>query len=142
VLRAAGARPQRPLWAGTGTMNPAYPDVLYVEELIAPDVVNAMPETTLQAFADHGEVEHAVNVAGAANSTLRRAYDAGINVASVTSELERTGVHTLRDSYSELLDCIATKVQGTDPVSDVSPAGRSAPGPRFSGEHRIVMRYP
>jgi transaldolase len=142
ALRAAGARPQRPLWAGTGTMNPAYPDVLYVEELIAPDVVNAMPETTLQAFAHHGEVEHAVNVAGAANSTLRRAYDAGIDVASVTSELERTGVHTLRDSYSELLDCIATKVQRTDPVSDVSPAGRSAPSPRFSGEHHIVMRYP
>ena len=57
ALRDAGARPQRPLWASTGTKDPAYSDVLYVEELIAPDVINTMPETTLRAFADHGQVD-------------------------------------------------------------------------------------
>ena len=55
ALRAAGARPQRPLWASTGTKDPAYSDVLYVEQLIAPDVINTMPEATLRAFADHGD---------------------------------------------------------------------------------------
>ena len=57
ALRDAGARPQRPLWASTGTKDPAYSDVLYVEELIAPDVINTMPEATLRAFADHGEAD-------------------------------------------------------------------------------------
>ena len=55
-LQALGARTQRPLWASTGTKNPAYSDVLYVSELIGPDVINTMPEQTLRAFADHGEV--------------------------------------------------------------------------------------
>ena len=56
----AGARPQRPLWASTGTKDPAYSDVLYVEELIAPDVINTMPEATLRAFADHGDAARAL----------------------------------------------------------------------------------
>ena len=55
---------QRPLWASTGTKDPAYSDVLYVEQLIAPDVINTMPEATLHAFADHGDVPHALNIAG------------------------------------------------------------------------------
>ena len=60
ALADAGARPQRPLWASTGTKDPAYSDVLYVEELIAPDVINTMPEATLRAFADHGNVADTV----------------------------------------------------------------------------------
>ena len=59
ALREAGARPQRPLWASTATKDPAYSDVLYVEELIAPDVINTMPEATLRAFADHGDAGRA-----------------------------------------------------------------------------------
>ena len=59
ALREAGARPQRPLWASTATKDPAYSDVLYVEELIAPDVINTMPEATLRAFADHGDASRA-----------------------------------------------------------------------------------
>ena len=62
ALREAGARPQRPLWASTGTKDPTYSDVLYVEELIAPEVINTMPEATLRAFADHGNVGHALSV--------------------------------------------------------------------------------
>ena len=57
ALAAAGARPQRPLWASTSTKNPDYRDVMYVEELVAPDTVNTMPEATIHAFADHGEVK-------------------------------------------------------------------------------------
>jgi transaldolase len=66
ALAAAGARPQRPLWASTGTKDPAYSDVLYVEELIAADVVNTMPEATLRAFADHGQATHALDSSTAA----------------------------------------------------------------------------
>ena len=124
TLRDAGARAQRPLWASTGTKDPAYSDVLYVEELIAPGVVNTMPEATLRAFADHGDVQNPLSIAGAANATLRRAQDAGIDLAAVTSELEREGVRSFCDSYHELLDCIATKLQSTFPAGDSAIADR------------------
>jgi transaldolase len=110
TLRDAGARPQRPLWASTGTKDPAYSDVLYVDRLITPAAINTMPEATLRAFADHGDVQNAVPVAGAANATLRRARDAGIDLAAITSELEREGVRSFCDSYQELLACIEAKL--------------------------------
>jgi transaldolase len=127
ALRDAGARSQRPLWASTGTKDPAYSDVLYIEKLITPGAVNTMPEATLRAFADHGDLEHAVSIAGAAHATLRRAHDAGIDLAVVTSELEREGVRSFCDSYHELLDCIETKIRSNLMVSDVAtadPVGR------------------
>jgi transaldolase len=107
ALRGAGAHPQRPLWASTGTKDRAYSDVLYVEELIAPGVVNTMPEATLRAFADHGDAGRTFE--GNAAGTLRRAADAGIDVAGVTAELEREGVRSFCDSYRELLACIVSK---------------------------------
>jgi transaldolase len=110
-LREAGARPQRPLWASTGTKNPAYSDVLYIEKLIAPNVVNTMPEATLRAFADHGGVEQAVSIAGQANAILRRTRAAGIDLDAITSELEHEGVLAFRGSYRELLDCIDAKLR-------------------------------
>ena len=114
ALRDAGARPQRPLWASTGTKDPAYSDVLYVEELIAPDVVNTMPEATLRAFADHGNVSRTrERDAGAAEEILRRAEEAGIDLAAITAQLEREGVRSFCDSYHDLLGCIETKVQRT-----------------------------
>jgi transaldolase len=110
TLRDAGARPQRPLWASTGTKDPSYPDVLYVEKLTAPGVINTMPEATLRAFADHGNVTDAVNtVAGAACHILRVARDAGIDLNAITAELEREGVRSFSDSYRELLRCIEEK---------------------------------
>jgi transaldolase len=109
-LRTAGANAQRPLWASTATKDPAYSDVLYVEELIAPDVVNTMPEATLRAFADHGDpTRPPIDDGGGADETLRRAEDAGIHLDAVTAELEREGVRSFCDSYHELLDCIETK---------------------------------
>ena len=85
VLRDAGARPQRPLWASTGTKNPAYSDLLYVEQLILPDVVNTMPEATLHAFADHGEGRRTA-VPGDADTTILASVErAGVDLTAVAA---------------------------------------------------------
>jgi len=112
VLRDAGAKPQRPLWASTGTKDPSYSDVLYVEELIAPDVINTMPEPTLRAFADHGQVSAMNMDAGAAEAVLRRAEEAGVDLPVLTAELEREGVRSFCDSYHDLLGSIEAKAEG------------------------------
>ena len=107
-LAARGARPQRPLWASTGTKNHAYSDVLYVERLIAPGVVNTMPRETLDAFADHGSVRPPLDQRTI--ETARRTIDEldrmGVGLDSVTAELEREGVESFCGSYDELLACI------------------------------------
>jgi transaldolase len=114
ALGELGANPQRPLWASTGTKDPTYSDVLYVEELIAPGVINTMPDATLRAFADHGSVGSAVSVdPSVAEATLRRAGDAGVDLDAITAQLEREGVGSFCDSYRELMACIEAKVQRT-----------------------------
>jgi transaldolase len=119
ALAAAGARPQRPLWASTGTKDPAYSDVLYVEELIAAGVVNTMPEATLRAFADHGQTTRALSeTTAAAEAVLADARDAGIDLAAVTTELEREGVQSFCASYDELIDRITTKTEATALTGD------------------------
>ena len=111
ALRALGARPQRPLWASTGTKDPAYSDVLYVERLIAPGVVNTMPDQTLRAFSDHGDVGRALDTdLSEAERVLAEAADAGLDLGEITATLEREGVHSFCSSYSELLDCIGSKL--------------------------------
>ncbi len=124
ALRDAGARPQRPLWASTGTKDPAYSDVLYVEKLITPGAVNTMPEATLRAFADHGDLSHPLGIAGGSSATLRQARGAGIDLDAITAELEREGVRSFCDSYHELLDCIETKLQPALTLSDVATTDR------------------
>jgi transaldolase len=110
-LEDLGAKRQRPLWASTGTKNPDYSDVLYVSELIGPDVVNTMPEHTLRAFADHGEVKPTLYADPAgAEGTLADTIAAGIDLGSVTDELEREGVKSFCDSYHQLLNCITSKL--------------------------------
>lgn len=87
-LEALGAKPQRPLWASTGTKNPAYSDVLYVEPLIAPGVINTMPEATLRAFADHGSVGQALDTdLSEAERIVSAADDAGLDLDAITAEL-------------------------------------------------------
>jgi transaldolase len=111
ALADAGARRQRPLWASTGTKDPDYSDVLYVEELIAPDVINTMPDATLRAFADHGDATRTFDPRDdAAADTLRRAQDAGVDLAAITAQLEREGVRSFCDSYHELLARIDSTV--------------------------------
>src|SRR5207244_1583388 len=91
ALADAGALPQRPLWASTSTKNPAYRDVMYVEELIAPGVVNTMPEATIHAFADHGEVrgDTITGYYADARQVLERLADLGVDYHDVVETLER-----------------------------------------------------
>jgi transaldolase len=110
ALRAAGAHPQRPLWASTGAKNPAYSDVVYVEQLIAPDVINTVPAATLRAFADHGQVRRTLSEdAGASEQILRHAKGAGVDLAGIAAQLEREGVRAFCASYRLLLACIDAK---------------------------------
>ncbi len=110
-LEAQGANRQRPLWASTGTKNPDYSDIRYVADLVGPDIVNTMPEQTLRAFADHGEVARTLDAdPDAAERTLARAGDVGTDLAAATAELEREGVRSFCDSYRQLLDCIEGKL--------------------------------
>jgi transaldolase len=111
ALRARGARPQRPLWASTGTKDPSYSDVLYVERLIAPGVVNTMPEQTLSAFADHGHVGRALDAnLSETERVLAETAEAGLDLDGITATLEREGVRSFCGSYNELLGCIDSKL--------------------------------
>ena len=108
-LAAKGAVPQLCLWASTSTKNPDYRDVVYVEELIGPHTVNTMPEETIRAFQDHGEVtetlEHGIDEARDVFSRLERA---GVDYDDVVETLEREGVQKFADSFEELLGGIRT----------------------------------
>jgi transaldolase/glucose-6-phosphate isomerase len=104
ALRAAGARPQRCLWASTSTKNPAYRDVLYVEQLIGPETVDTMPPQTIVAFQDHGEARDTL-AAGVpeARRTLQRLAAVGIDMAAVTHQLEVDGVRLFAESFDKLI---------------------------------------
>ncbi|MGH3537331.1 MAG: transaldolase [Pseudonocardiaceae bacterium] len=104
ALERAGARPQRPLWASTGVKNPAYPDTKYVTELIAPGVVNTMPENTLLALADHGKVpgDQVSGTAAAAQRSFDELAEVGIDLDDVFVVLEREGVEKFDTSWAEL----------------------------------------
>jgi transaldolase len=111
-LHSLGARPQRLLWASTGTKDPAYSDVRYVGELIGPEVISTMPEATLDAFAAHGEIAPTLEADPAQDRrVLAELQGAGIDLASVTAALEHQGVESFCASYRELLACIEHKVE-------------------------------
>ena len=117
ALAAAGAHPQRPLWASTSTKNPAYRDVMYVEQLIAPGVVNTMPEATIDAFADHGETkpDTITGQYAAAQKVLDDLEALGISYDDVIETLEREAVEKFTVSWTELLE--STKKELTAPHS-------------------------
>lgn len=119
-LAQAGARPQRPLWASTGVKNPAYPDTKYVTELIAPGVVNTMPENTLLALADHGEVagDQVSGAAERAQRTFDELTEVGIDLADVFSVLEREGVQKFEASWAELGETVAGQLAKATPGSE------------------------
>ncbi|SOD41980.1 transaldolase [Nitrosovibrio sp. Nv4] len=104
ALRAKGARVQRPLWGSTGTKNPAYSDVLYVEELIGPDTVNTVPPKTLAAFREHGRVRETLleNIAQA-KTDIAQLENLGIDLEAVTEKLQNDGAAAFAASYDKLL---------------------------------------
>jgi len=116
-LREAGAQVQRCLWASTSTKNPAYRDVMYVEELIGPETVDTMPLETIQAFLDHGDVRRRLD------ADLHQAYDAiraveaqGISMEQVTAELLAEGIVSFAKSFDELIASIGSKRQALAPA--------------------------
>ncbi|KWV33419.1 transaldolase [Micromonospora rifamycinica] len=135
ALADAGAHPQRPLWASTSTKNPDYRDVIYVEELIAPGTVNTMPESVVQAYAEHGETR---------GDTITGAYDAarqvfadlaavGIDMDAVIATLEREGVEKFEASWSELLDGVRTSLAA-------AAQGSAAPNEAAKGNAEAAQR--
>lgn len=110
ALRARGAQLQRPLWASTSAKNPAYRDVLYVEQLIGPDTVNTLPHPTLLAFQDHGKVRRTVDAqVEEAHAVMGALQEAGIDFSSVTGRLEADGIAAFVASYDELIAGVEQK---------------------------------
>ncbi|MEO8452824.1 MAG: transaldolase [Gemmatimonadota bacterium] len=120
-LAAAGARPQRLLWASTGTKDPDAPDTLYVEALAAPDTINTLPEKTLAAFADHGHLSGALPVDGGdAETVLAQFAGAGVDDTALAARLQREGAESFVKSWKDLLECLDAK-RAT--LSQPNPAG-------------------
>ena len=120
ALAAKGAQTQRVLWASTSTKNPAYRDVMYVEELIGPDTVNTMPPATLDAFRDHGSCATALTEdVPAAQKTMDDLAKVGISIKEVTDKLTDDGVKLFADAFDKLLEAVekSTQQKGKERVS-------------------------
>jgi transaldolase len=110
ALRAAGARPQRLLWASTGVKNPAYPELLYVEELIGPETVNTMPPATYEGFREAGLVAQTLEQGVAeAEQQVQALAEVGIDLAAATDRLEREGVELFVKAFNNLLQHLEAK---------------------------------
>jgi transaldolase len=109
----AGARAQRLLWASTGTKDPRAPDTLYVTALAAPFTVNTMPDATLKALGDHGDVGGVMAADGGdAEAMLARFAAAGIDVDALATQLQAEGADSFADSWKDLMSCIDSKSTG------------------------------
>jgi transaldolase len=112
ALAANGANVQRPLWASTSTKNPAYRDVMYVEQLIGPDCVNTMPPQTIDAFRDHGVIERTVDArVDAAEATIEAIEQHGISMQDVTDKLLADGIASFQKSFDELIGGLQRKTK-------------------------------
>ena len=113
LLADAGANPQRPLWASTGVKNEAYSDTLYVTDLVVPGTVNTMPEKTMEAFADHGEVRGDVvtGTSGEAQQVFDRLAGVGIDFEDVLLVLEHEGVDKFKKSWTELVETVSGQME-------------------------------
>ncbi len=125
-LKVKGARVQRPLWASTSTKNPAYPDTIYVDNLIGPETVNTVPPQTLEAFKDHGVAE-ATLLRGLdeAQNVIRQLEALGISMDVITQELEDEGVKAFADAFAQLLATIDERRKAA--ASSLGPLADSAP---------------
>ncbi len=122
-LKVKGARVQRPLWASTSTKNPAYPDTIYVDNLIGPETVNTVPPATLDAFKDHGVAASTLTRdLELAKDALKKLEAAGISMDQVTWELEEEGVKAFADAFTQLLGTIEERrksaVSSLGPIAD------------------------
>jgi transaldolase len=113
VLLEAGANKQRPLWASTGVKDPSLPDTLYVVQLAVKDVVNTMPEKTLEATFDHGAIvgDQVTGNYAAANKVLDELAELGVSYDEVTALLEKEGVEKFVVSWNELLDTVSAALE-------------------------------
>jgi transaldolase len=110
ALAARGAKVQRPLWASTSTKNAAYPDTLYVDNLIGPDTVNTLPDATIEAVADHGTLKRTVDAGvDEADAVWQALHDVGVDMADVAKTLEDEGVASFEKSFEELISALETK---------------------------------
>ena len=113
TLAAKGAQTQRVLWASTSTKNPAYRDVIYVEELIGPDTVNTIPPATLDAFRDHGQLRSSLTEdVAAARKVMDGLAAAGVSMPAVTTKLTEDGVKLFADAFDKLLAAVEQRTQG------------------------------
>ena len=112
-LAEAGARVQRPLWASTGTKNPAYSDVLYVEALVGPDTVNTIPEATLDAFRDHGRIGPGavLDAPNAPNATLASLAEQGITLDTIAAQLLDDGLAAFDSDLAKIVGAIECKLE-------------------------------
>jgi transaldolase len=109
-LANAGARPQRLLWASTGTKDPDISDVLYVKALQAPFTINTMPEQTLLDFADHGEIGELLPADGGNSAAVLYGFEqAGVDVYELAQQLQREGAESFVQSWNSLMACIDAK---------------------------------
>jgi transaldolase len=116
-LAGKGATPQRVLWASTSTKNPAYSDILYIEDLIGADTVNTMPEETIRDYQDHGDPKARLETGVAkAHKLFDELRDAGVDYDDVTATLEREGVEKFSESYEELLEALRRKRESLAPA--------------------------
>ncbi len=125
-LAEAGARRQRPLWASTGVKNPDYPDTKYVTELVAPEVVNTVPEKTLYAFAEHGEVlgDQVSGRAQEAQRTFDALTTAGIDLDDVFAVLEQEGVEKFAASWAQLRETVAGQLTKAAQAAPSAPSSK------------------
>lgn len=111
ALSERGARVQRPLWASTSTKNPAYPDTMYVDALIGPMTVNTLPDNTLEAYDDHGQLGRTIDVdLDLARSTWAELTAVGVDLGGVAAKLEADGVASFQQSFVELLGVMQSKL--------------------------------
>ena len=111
-LADKGAKTQRVLWASTGTKNPKYSDVLYIEELIGPDTVNTIPPATIDAFRDHGKVKPTLEQGvDQADAVMRKLEQSGISMKAITDQLVVDGVKSFSDSFAELITAVGGRVK-------------------------------
>jgi len=117
ALAAKGAQTQRVLWASTGTKNPTYRDVVYVEELIGPDTVNTIPPATFEAFRDHGRARASLTECiGAASDTIARLAQVGISMEQVTDKLLDEGLLLFSEAFDKLLGAVDSRRRSSSPA--------------------------